>query len=303
MHTPSLPDGATHALRHQILLHLVVLAFGFTGILGKLISIGSAPLVWYRLLIAVVAIALYLFWKRVPLRLPRHGLWWTLSTGLIVAAHWVFFFGSIKLSTVSVALVCLSTGTFFTSLIEPIFFNRRIRPYEIALGVTTILGVLFVFRFESGYTAGILFGLIASLLAALFTVVNGKLVGMYDSRTISLYELASGFVGLSIYLLLVSRPGLDALRISPTDALYLIVLGLVCTAFAFIGSVHVMRGLSPFTVVLTINLEPIYGILLALIVFGESEYMTPGFYAGAGVILLSIWANAMIQRRADRYNR
>ena len=123
----------------------------------------------------------------------------------------------------------------------------------------------------------------------------GSLGGWYDSRTISLDELASGFGGLSAYLLLVARPGLDALALSRSDLGYLLVLGVVCTAFAFIGSIHVMRALSPFTVVLTINLEPIYGILLALLIFGESEYMTPGFYAGAGVILFSIWANAIIR--------
>lgn len=285
-------------VKDHLLLHAVVLVFGFTGILGKLISLGSAPLVWYRMLIAVVAIAMYLMWSRVPLRLPREGLRWTIVVGLIVAAHWTFFFESIKQSTVSIALVCLSTGTLFTSLIEPIVFRRGLRLYEMLLGLFTVLGLLFVFRFESGYTVGIVYGLVASFLGAVFTVINGKLVGRYDSRSISLYELASGFGALSVYLLFVVRPGWDVFLVSPSDLAYLLILGVVCTAFAFVGSVHVMRALSPFTVVLTINLEPIYGIVLALLVFGESEYMTPGFYAGAAVILLSIWANAIFKRRA-----
>ncbi|MCH8204907.1 MAG: DMT family transporter [Candidatus Hydrogenedentes bacterium] len=281
-----------------MLLHAVVLVFGFTGILGKLISVGSAPLVWYRLLIAVVAIAMYLLWARVPLRLPREGVRSTLLVGLIVAAHWTCFFESIKQSTVSIALVCLSTGTLFTSLIEPVVFRRGLRLYEMLLGVFTVFGILFVFRFESGYTVGIAYGLVASFLGAVFTVINGKLVGQYDSRSISLYELASGFGGLSVYLLFVARPGWDVMAVSRSDLAYLLVLGVVCTGFAFVGSVHVMRALSPFTVVLTINLEPIYGIVLALLVFGESEYMTPGFYAGAAVILLSIWVNAIVKRSA-----
>lgn len=285
-------------LKDHALLHVVVLIFGFTGILGKLISVESAPLVWYRMLIAVAAIGVYLAWRRTPMRLPREGVRWTLITGLIVAVHWVCFFESIKQSTVSIALVCLSTGTFFTSLIEPVIFRRGLRSYEMLLGVLTVFGIFFVFRFESGYKIGILYGLAASLLGALFTVINGKLVVLYDSRTISLYELASGFVGVSAYLLLMARPGLDALALSRSDLGFLLLLGVVCTAFAFVGSIHVMRSLSPFTVVLTINLEPIYGILLALLIFGESEYMTPGFYAGAGVILLSIWANAVMKRRA-----
>lgn len=290
--------AVSRRLKDHALLHVVVLIFGFTGILGKLISVESAPLVWYRMLIAVAAIGVYLAWRRTPMRLPREGVRWTLITGLIVAVHWVCFFESIKQSTVSIALVCLSTGTFFTSLIEPVIFLRGLRPYEMLLGVLTVFGIFFVFRFESGYKIGILYGLAASLLGALFTVINGKLVVLYDSRTISLYELASGFVGVSAYLLLMARPGLDALALSRSDLGFLLLLGVVCTAFAFVGSIHVMRSLSPFTVVLTINLEPIYGILLALLIFGESEYMTPGFYAGAGVILLSIWANAVMKRRA-----
>ena len=133
-------------------------------------------------------------------------------------------------------------------------------------------------------------------LVGLFTVIHGNLVGRDDSRTISLDEGASGFGALTAYLLL-ARPGLDAFALSRSDLGYLLVLGVVCTSFAFAGSIHVMRALSPFTVVLTINLEPVYGILLALLIFGESEYMTPGFYGGAGVILFSIWANAIIKRR------
>lgn len=290
--------AVSRRLKDHALLHVVVLIFGFTGILGKLISVESAPLVWYRMLIAVAAIGVYLAWRRTPMRLPREGVRWTVITGLIVAVHWICFFESIKQSTVSIALVCLSTGTFFTSLIEPVIFRRGLRPYEMLLGMLTVFGIFFVFRFESGYKIGILYGLAASLLGALFTVINGKLVVLYDSRTISLYELASGFVGVSAYLLLMARPGLDALALSRSDLGFLLLLGVVCTAFAFVGSIHVMRSLSPFTVVLTINLEPIYGILLALLIFGESEYMTPGFYVGAGVILLSIWANAVMKRRA-----
>lgn len=288
---------ASGILSDHLLLHLVVLIFGFTGVLGRLISLDSVPLVWYRMLIAVVAIALYLFLLRVPLRLPREGVRRTIFVGLIVAVHWTCFFESIKLSTVSIALVCLSTGTLFTALLEPIIFRRGPRLYEMLLGIFTVLGIFFVFRFESGFAAGIVYGLMASFFGALFTVINGQLVVRYDARSISLYELASGFAGLSLYIVLDSRTNWASLHLSPSDIVYLLILGVVCTAFAFAGSVHVMRALSPFTVVLTINLEPIYGILLALLIFGESEFMAPGFYAGAAVILMSIWANAIIKRR------
>ena len=292
------PSSAPHSAsaREYLLLHIVVLIFGFTGVLGRLISIDSAPLVWYRMGIAVVVIALYLAWRRVSLRMPRRALLWTLATGLIVAAHWTFFFESIKQSTVSVGLVCLSTGTFFTSLIEPILFRRGVRAYEILLGLATVVGILFVFQFETGYQIGIAYGLLSAFLGAFFTVVNGKLVAAHDSRTLSFYELLSGVAGLSVYLIVMRQANAEHLWLVVSDFAYLLILAIVCTAFAFIGSIEVMRTLSPFTVVLTINLEPIYGIILALLVFGEAEFMTPGFYAGAAVILLSIWANAIIKR-------
>lgn len=286
------------ALKNLLLLHLVVIIFGFTGVLGKLISISSAPLVWYRMWIAVTVIGAYLLIRGAPLRLPRKGAYLTAMTGLLVAAHWVCFFESIKQSTVSIALVCLATGSLFTAMIEPVFFRRHPRFYEIALGIGTVIGVAFVFQFEPKYKTGISIGLIGSFVGALFTVINAKLVAKYDSRGIALYELASGALGVTAYMALVSRPGWGALALGMSDLTYLLLLGVVCTAFAFVGSVEVMRGLSPFTVVLTINLEPIYGIVLALLVFGDSEYMTWGFYAGAGVILLSIWTNAIIKRRA-----
>ncbi len=248
--------------------------------------------------IAVAAIAAYLALRRAPLAMPRRDLFWTLLTGLVVAAHWVCFFEAIKRSTVSVALVCLSTGSLFTAAFEPVFFRRRLRFYEVLLGLVAAFGVAFVFRFESAYTTGIGYGLASAVLGALFTVTNGQLVGRYDARIISLYELGSGAVGVALYLALWARPGWSALRLGGLDPLYLGLLGVVCTAFAFIGSVHVMRRLSPFTVILTINLEPIYGIVLALLIFGESELMSAGFYAGAALILISLWLNAIIKRRS-----
>lgn len=290
-------DDRPALLPSHLLLHGIVLIFGFTGILGRLITIGSVPLVGYRMAIAVIAIAAYLAMRRVSLALPRRELTWALFTGLVVAAHWVCFFESIKRATVSVALVCLSTGSLFTATLEPVFFQRRLRPYEVLLGLAAALGVGFVFRFEATYTAGILYGLAAALLGAFFTVINGRLVGRHDARILSFYELASGATGVALYLALWVQPGWAAIRLEGLDVLYLFVLGVVCTAFAFIGSMHVMRRLSPFTVILTINLEPIYGILLALLIFGESEVMSLGFYAGAALILISLWLNGIIKRR------
>lgn len=285
-------------LRAYLFFHGIVIIFGFTGVLGRLISVGSVPLVWYRMSIAVAAIGAYSLWRRASLRMPWRDCALIVLTGLVVAAHWVCFFESIKRATVSVGLVCLSTGALFTSLLEPILFQRRPRLYEVGLGFATALGVAFVFRFEAAYAAGITYGLAAAVLGSGFTVVNGRLVGRYDSRTLSLYELASGAAGLTVYLALWVRPDRAAFALHGYDLIYLLILGVVCTAFAFIGTIHVMRRLSPFTVILTVNLEPVYGILLALLIFGEAEYMSAGFYAGAAVILISLWLNAIIKRRS-----
>lgn len=291
------PVSAGKKFQYQLLLHSVVIAFGFTGVLGKLINISSGPLVWYRMMIAVLGLALFLRLRGVSAALPWRTLVKAWLVGLIVAAHWILFFESIKRANVSIALVCLATGTFFISFIEPVVYRRAIRVYEVVLGAITALGVGFIFHAEIAYSEGIAIGLGAAFLGAVFPVINGRLVRRYDSRILSLHELAGGFVGITLYFLVWTHPSLDQLRVSVSDVVYLLILGLVCTAFAFIGGVEVMRVLSPFTVLLTINLEPVYGIALAVLVFGESEMMTFGFYLGALTILFTILGNAIIRRR------
>ncbi len=293
----SVAPGAGRVLelaRYSALLHLVVLIWGFTGIFGRLISLDSVPLVFYRVSIAVPAIGLFLFLQGVSLRVDRGGLLRFAGIGLLVAFHWTLFFESIKISTVSVALACQSVAPFITALIEPIAFRRAIRMHELLLGFAAAVGVAVIFGFETEHAAGIAVGLAAASVGALFVVINGRLVERYDSRVISFYELLSGWVGMLCVVLLVDGtiPVPDA-----SDLAYLLVLGTVCTAFAFVGGTVVMRRLSPFTVMLTTNLEPVYGIVLALLVFGESELMSAGFYAGAGLILASIWLNVIIVRR------
>ncbi len=281
-------------LRYYGLLHLVVLIWGFTGIIGRLVSLESVSLVFYRVTIAVPFIGAYLWWGGAPVRVDRGGLLRLAGIGVLVAIHWTLFFQAIKMSTVSVALVCQSVAPFFTALLEPIVFRRPMRTHELSLGVAAAIGVAVIFGFELVHAAGIAVGLAAAFVGALFTVINGRLIARYDSRVISFYELLSTWATMLCAVLLLhgSIPVPQA-----TDLGYLAVLGTVCTAFAFIGGIYVMRHLSPFTVILTTNLEPVYGIVLALIVFGESELMSAGFYAGAALILASIWVNAIILRR------
>jgi drug/metabolite transporter (DMT)-like permease len=284
--------------KYHLWLHLVVFLFGFTGILGKLITVNAMSLVWYRVFIASAAIFIYLLTKGAVWRLNRKGLTKTMLTGLITAAHWVCFFESIKQSTVSIGLVCLSATTFFTALIEPLLHKRKIRLYEVVLGLMVVVGLLFIFKVETQYRLGIFFGLLSAFLASIFSVINGLLIRTYNGKTIALWELTGGFVGLSIYMLLSGH--LPMAIPSFSDGAYLLLLGVICTAFAYVVSVEVMKHITPYSVNMSINLEPVYGILLALLIFGEAEQMSPGFYAGTAVILLAIFVNARKKATENR---
>lgn len=282
-------------LKDYLHLHLIVFIWGFTAILGKLISIDAIPLVWYRMFLASIFIAIYFLVFRKKFGLDKPGRIRFLFTGLIIALHWITFFKAIKVSNVSVALVTMSTGAFFTSLIEPFFFKRKIRLIEILLGAMVIGGLYIIFSFESQYTLGIIYALISSFLAALFAVLNGLYIKKYDANVISLYQLFFGSLFITLFLGVTGTFTADFFSLAGTDWLYLILLSSVCTAYAFIASVKVMRNLTPYTVMLTINLEPVYAIILALFIFGDSEKMNSEFYLGAFIVLFVVLLNGILK--------
>nr|AOE11080.1 permease [uncultured bacterium]CBL80495.1 protein containing DUF6 [uncultured Polaribacter sp.] len=284
--------------KNYLLLHLIVFIWGFTAILGALITIDAIPLVWYRMLLAVLFIAIYFLWKKKSFKVDRAGLLKFFFTGVVIALHWVFFFKAIKVSNVSVALVTMSTGAFFTALIEPVFFKRKINALEMFLGLLVIAGLYIIFNFESQYKLGIIYALIASFLGALFAVLNGLFIKKYTADTISFYQLFFGVVFITIYLLFTNSFSLNFFQIPTSDWMYLIVLSSICTAYAFIASVQVMKYLSPYTVMLTINLEPIYAIVLALFIFGDKEQMSSTFYLGAFIVLFVVLLNGIIKNRS-----
>jgi drug/metabolite transporter (DMT)-like permease len=285
-------------LKNYLLLHLIVFIWGFTAILGALITLEAIPLVFFRMGLAVFFIFLFFMYKKKSFLLDKEGIVKFLITGIIIATHWIFFFKAIKVSNVSVALVTMSTGAFFTSLIEPIFFRRRIKILEIILGLLVIVGLYIIFNFGSQYQLGIIYALISSFLGSLFAVLNGLFVKKYDANSISLYQLFFGTVFVAIYLFF-SNGFSTAFFIIPTmDWVYLAILSSVCTAYAFITSIKVMKYLSPYTVMLTINLEPIYAIILALIIFGEKEKMNPAFYFGALIVFGVVLVNGIIKNKA-----
>ncbi|GAA4040217.1 DMT family transporter [Flavobacterium chungnamense] len=278
-------------------LHLIVFIWGFTAILGRLITLDALPLVWYRMLFAVGFIFIYIKYKRMPIKIPKRILLKFLVAGLVIALHWFTFFRAIKVSNVSITLACLSTGAFFTSLIEPIFFGKKIVWYEIFFGLIVVFGLSIIFNVEGRYVEGILLALTSAFLSASFAVINSKFVKDYDPSVISYYELGGGVLFFSIFLLFTNSFNSEFFQLTTSDFVYLLILSSVCTAYAFIASTAVMKFLSPYTVMLTINLEPIYGIILAVIIFEDKEQMSPQFYVGAVIILLTVILNGILKSR------
>jgi drug/metabolite transporter (DMT)-like permease len=278
-------------------LHLIVFIWGFTAILGRLITLDALPLVWYRMLFAVGFIFIYIKYKRMPIKIPKRILLKFLVAGLVIALHWFTFFRAIKVSNVSITLACLSTGAFFTSIIEPIFFKKKIIWYEIFFGLIVVFGLSIIFNVEGRYVEGILLALTSAFLSASFAVINSKFVKDYDATVISYYELGGGVLFFSIFLLFTNSFNSEFFQLTTSDFIYLLILSSVCTAYAFIASTAVMKFLSPYTVMLTINLEPIYGIILAVLIFEDKEQMSPQFYVGAVIILLTVILNGILKSR------
>jgi len=252
-------------------LQLIVFIWGFTAILGALISLDALPLVWFRMLFAIFFVFVFLIWKKINLKVSPKILLRLIVLGVIIAIHWLTFFQAIKVSNISVTLACLSTGAFFTAFLEPIFHKRKIIIYEILLGLVVVIGLFLIFQSNTLYIEGIILALISAFLSALFAVVNGNLAKQLSASTISFYELSSGVIFLSLFLFFTGGFNEKFFQLSFNDFKYLLILSSVCTAYAFIASVKVMKYISPYTVMLTINLEPIYGIILALIILEKKN--------------------------------
>ena len=285
-------------VKNHLHLHFLVFIAGFTAILGQLISISAIPLVWYRMLFASVLVFLYVKWAKVKVQVPLKSALKLSIAGIIIALHWVAFFGAIDASNVSITLAMFSSGTFFASIIEPIVYKRRIIWYEIIFGLVVIGGVFIITQSEIAYLKGILLGVLAAFFSSLFAVLNGSFLKQHTATTISFYEFLSGVVFLSVFILFFEGGFTkDVFNLKAMDFWYLFILASVCTAYAFIAAIRVMRYISPYTVVLTYNLEPIYGILIAIFLFPEKEKMSPNFYYGASIILVTVLLNAILKNR------
>ena len=278
-------------------MHFVVVIFGFTGILGKLITIEAVPLVFWRT--AIGAGTIYL-WLKLKNQVTKKS-WTTIAklggVGVLIAIHWVTFFASIKASNVSIALTMLAVSPMFVGFLEPVFFRRKIDHKEIFIAAVVIIGVAITLRFSSGYEWGVFLGLISALFASLFVTINGVFIKEQDASNISLVELS--FASLVIFLFMAARGeiSMELIRMDMMDWIYITILAVVATSFAFIAYTHVMKVLTPFTTTVAINLEPIYSIILAVLIFGEEEVMGIRFYIGATIIIGAIILNTILKEK------
>ena len=284
-------------LKSHIKLHFIVFIWGFTSILGALISLDALALVWYRMVFALIMMYGYIFLKKIPLKIPSKKFIGFLIAGFIIAIHWFTFFRAIKVSNISVTLACLSSGAFFVSLLQPLVTKKRLVWYEVVFGLVVIAGLYIIFKVETNYVEGILLALTSALFSAIFSIVNEKYAKEYSAIVITFYELLGGVLFFTCFLLFNNSFNADFFIFQWKDLFYLLILSSFCTAYAFVSSVRIMKYLSAYTVMLTINLEPVYGIILAVLIFKEKEKMSSDFYIGAIVILVIVLLNTIIKKK------
>ena len=278
-------------------MHFVILIFGFTGILGKLITIEAIPLVFWRTLIGGGAIYVWLKMRRKISKKSTSDVLKMGGIGLLVAIHWITFFASIKISNVSVALTMLATSPMFIGFLEPLIFKRKIDWRELTVAAVVLVGVGTIFSFNTTYHEGMILGIISAFFASLFATLNGVLIKTHDASNISLIELLTASAAIFILMFFTGEVNSELFVLSGQDWFWITILALVATSFAFIAFTSIMKVLTPFTTSVAINLEPIYSIILAVMIFGEEEIMGPRFYIGALIIIGAVLLNTILKRK------
>ena len=286
--------------KNYFLLHLIVFIWGFTGILGALISVSADRLVWYRTMIASACLLIYLWYKKIPLKINLQTSAKFFGTSLIIVIHWLAFYHAIKVSNVSVTLSVFSSASFFMAFLEPLFYKRKLIWYEVLFGVVVMLAIFLIFKMEAKYYEGIFYSFLSAVTSGIFSLINGKLTHQHNAVVISFYELLGGFMILTLFFLLSGRLNSEYLSIGTNDLGWLLLLSVVCTAYTFVKSVDIMKEISPYTVVLTVNLEPVYAIVMASFILNENKQMTSGFYIGTAFIILTVFFNALLKSRSRK---
>ncbi|WP_299759824.1 DMT family transporter [uncultured Pontibacter sp.] len=282
-------------------LHFVIFLWGFTAILGKLITIPAVELVALRTLITALALGAIIFRRGMPLWMGRKLALQLMAVGVIIAGHWILFFAAARVASVSISLVGLATCSLWTAFLEPLFNKGKIKPHEIFLALLVIMGLYIIFQHETSFDSvlGISMAIGAALLGSIFTIINANLVKKVSSTTITMYEMAGACLGTVLFFPLYTAYFVESgslnFGLTTMDWVYLLILALACTVYAYTASVRLMQRISAYTVNLTVNLEPVYGIILAWFIFNEGEQMSQGFYIGAMVILLSVFIYPVLE--------
>ncbi len=282
-------------LKSYLSLHLIVFIWGFTAILGALITIEADALVWYRMIFASVFLFLFLVFKKETFRVPLKSFFKLMFVGVLIGLHWILFFKAIHVSNVSITLSVFSLGAFFASVLEPIFYGRKVLWYEVFFGLIIIMGLGFIMQVEGSYLEGMLYALASIILGVLFTLMNGKLIEEHEPSVISFYEFMAGVFFISIYFLFQGKFTTEFFVLTFNNWALILILASICTAYAFTASIKVMRKLTPYTVMLTTNLEPVYGIVLAYFILGGKEKMSVEFYIGAVIIIITVILNGVFK--------
>jgi len=286
--------------KHYLLLHTIVFIWGFSPVLGRFITADTWQLVWFRILIAVFVMGLYLFFSKHDFTVSKKQLGKLTAIGLIIMFHWLAFYGAIKVSNISVTMVAFSTGTLFSSIIEPLLFKRAVRTYEVIIGLIIIAAITLIFSIETEYWLGIVLGILAAFTSALFGVFNSIMARELRSGIISFYELSAALIGLTVFVIARGDLDQDFFNLDQNSLIGLLLLSLVCTVFPFIASVNLSKYISPYTIVLTVNLETVYGIIWAIFFYRENREVKPTFYIGVLIILCAIFLNSYLRKYSER---
>ncbi len=292
-------------IKDYLQLHFIVVLWGFTAILGLLIKIPAYDLVFFRTLLASLGLLLIILIGNLRLNVGRKDFFRLMGTGGLIAVHWILFFGSARISTASVSLAGLSTISFWTSILEPVMKRKKVEMLEVFLGFVVIAGLYLIFHFDFGYAPGFIMSLISAFFGALFTVINSKITHRHNEYVITFYEMLAANIATAFFILLYSLSAFSSGKIfefpDTWDLFYLSLLAFVCTVYPFSVSVELMKRISAFAVNLSVNLEPVYGIILAVIIFGGKEKMNTGFYSGTAIILLSVIIYPFLRKQQDRW--
>lgn len=291
-------NARTKSLLH---LHFIIFIWGFTSILGALIDLDSSAIVWFRMMAGALSIALYFyFFSPKSFHLHPGAFKLYLFGGILISLHWLLFFYAIKISSISLTLSILSSASLMTSFLEPLFYKRPLRLYEVFFGLFVIFGLYLIFGVQKDNMLGIVTALLCTLLSVLFSLLNGKLIQHYPANSISFYQLLTGGLIFTIVLLLTDSSLERFRQLTYDDWLWLVLLATVCTAYATIASVNILKHVTPFTMMISLNLEPVYGIVFSLLIFGEKELMSVQFYVGVVVILGGVIGNGIYKRQREK---